>query len=193
MIYELLHAPFPDGYTEALLPLAECKLHLHVDGTDEDDLIEALRDAAIEFVERYCSVRLGPMEGLVWTAESFPPADSQSLCLGAKPVIEITAISWKDSAGAAVTGTVGDFRVTTHGEVLPAIGESWPGNVGGGIRITFTAGYEDGEAPKSLLAAARMLLGHLHANREAVIAGSITAEIPFGVQALCRSFRRVLI
>ena len=51
MVFELLHAPFPDGYAEALLPLAQCKKHLSIGGSlpvEEDALIAILRDAAIK-------------------------------------------------------------------------------------------------------------------------------------------------
>jgi len=191
MVFELLHAPFPDGYAEALLPLAQCKLHLSVEDDGDDDLIEALRDAAIEFVERYCSVRLAPIGDLVWRAEGFPCSVRQALSLGVSPVTQITAISWLDSSGAAVTGTVGDYRVSSRGEVLPAIGGSWPSDVGGGVEITFDAGYAADESPQSLLAAARLFLGHLWLNREAIITGTIAAETPFGVAALCSPYRRI--
>jgi len=194
MVFELLHAPFPDGYTEALLPLDQCKQHLSIGGSlpiAEDGLIGILRDAAIEFVERYCSVRLGPLTDMVWRAEGFPCSSRQALSLGVSPVTQITAISWRDSAGAAVNGVVGDFRVSSRGEVLPAVSGCWPGDVGGAVEITFDAGHAANAAPASLLQAARMFLAHLWMNREAVIVGAVAEEAPFGVRALCAPYRRV--
>src|SRR5262245_42975429 len=179
MIFELLHAPFPGGYGEALVPLVLAKRHLSVEGSIDDALIAALRDASIEFIERYCSVKLGPVTGLVWKAERFPACDRTALCLGAGPVTAVPALAWLDSDGATVHGVPADFRVSLHGDLLPAIGGSWPSGVAGAVSITFSAGYAVGAAPAGLLAAARMFLAHLYMNREAVITGTITAEVPF--------------
>lgn len=192
MIFELLHAPYASGYGEALLPLATCKEQLKVEITDDDDLIAILRDAALEFVERYCSLRLKETTGLIWKAERFPCA-GQSIKLGVGPVSAITAIEWLDGDGATVNGTLSDYRLGLHNEVLPAIGGSWPSDVGGGVQITFTAGYADDAAPSSLLQAARMFLGHLYKFREAVTDRGTEAEVPFGVRQLCSRFRGVVI
>lgn len=192
MIFELLHAPYDAGYGEALLPLAECKQQMKVDTDDDDALIEVLRDAALEFVERYCSVRLTETTGLAWKAEGFPCA-GRPIVLGVEPVSAITAIAWLDGNGAAVTGDASDYRVGLHGELLPVIGGDWPSDVGGGVEITFTAGYADGAAPRSLLHAARLFLGHLYKNREAVTDRGSEGEVPFGVRALCSPYRRIVI
>lgn len=193
MIFELLHSPHPDGYGEALLPLELCKTHLRVDGDDDNDLIEALRDASIEFVERYCSLRLRESPGQVWRAEGFPSSDLRPLVLGMGPVTAVTGVKWLGVAGADVPGEPASFRVSTSGDLLPAIGARWPRDVGGAIEITFTAGYPEGAAPPTLLTAARMFLGHLYKNREAVTDRGTEAEVPFGVQQLCGSFRRIVI
>lgn len=191
MMFELQHVPMPEGYGEALLPLDECKEHLRVLSDDEDGLIAILRDAAIEFVERYCELKLLATAGQKWIGEAFP-LSGRRLSLGMGPVSAITAISWADGSGAAVAGALGDFRlVGTRGDVVPAIGGSWPSDVGGAIEVTFTAGYADGAAPPALLMAARLFLGHLYMNREAVIVGTISGEAPLGVTSLCAPFRRM--
>lgn len=191
MIFELLHAPFPVDYTETLLPLADCKEACSVLNTDDDALIALLRDAAIEFVERFNAVRLGPITGLVWQAQCFPASASAPLVLGVSPVTQITAIGWKDSAGAAVTGTVGDFRLAQHGTVLPAIGgDGWPTDVGGEVQITFDAGYDEDEAPAHLIQAAKMFTAYLYLNREGSLSGKTVDYVPPGVVSLCNLSRR---
>lgn len=193
MIFELLHAPFPEGYGEAILSIDECKAHLRVDGDDEDDLIGALRDASIEFVERYCSVKLAPTAGLIWQAAGFPRAFSTPIMLSVSPVTAITAITWANGAGNPVIGVPADYRLTARGDLLPAVGARWPSCAGGAVSVEFTAGYAPGAAPRSLIAAVRLFLGHLYKNREAVTDRGTEAEVPFGVRELCASFRRVLI
>ena len=193
MIFELLHVPFPAGYGEAILSLAACKEHLRVDGDDEDDLIGALRDASVDFVERFCEIKLRPTSGLIWRADRFPSRPSAALRLSLAPVSEILAISWHDTHGSSVEGDPAGFRLTARGDVLPAIGGAWPSSVGGEIAIEFQAGYADGGVPPSLISAIRLFLGHLYKNREAVTDRGAEAEVPFGVRQLCAPFRRVLI
>ncbi|WP_232494923.1 head-tail connector protein [Novosphingobium kaempferiae] len=193
MIFELLHAPFPDGYGEAILSLDDCKLHLRVDLDEDDDLIAALRDASIDFVERYCAVKLMATQGNIWTASRFPGHITRALKLGISPVREIASVSWRSLTGDVVSGTPNRFSFTSRGDVLPAIGADWPNMVAGGIEIEFSAGYDAGKAPPALLSAVRMFLGHLYKNREAVTDRGIEAEVPFGVRQLCSTFRRAVI
>jgi uncharacterized phiE125 gp8 family phage protein len=152
-----------------------------------------LRDAAVDFIEQYCSVRLLQTPGLVWSAEGFPSAGSRALALGVRPVQSIEAVSWLDGTGAEITGAPASFRLIPSGDVLPSIGSAWPYGVGGSVKITFTAGYAPGAAPKSLLQAVKMFLGHLWLHREAVIDSGSTSEVPMGVATLCAPFRRILI
>lgn len=55
---------------------------------------------------------------------------------------------------------------------------------------TFTAGFD--EPPADLLAAVKLMLGHLYENREAAAVQAV-AEIPLGVDALIQTYRRVLV
>ncbi|EQB09716.1 head-tail connector protein [Novosphingobium lindaniclasticum] len=192
MIFELLHAPFPEGYGDAILSLEACKEHLRADSDDEDFLIQALRDASIDFVERYCSLKLGPAAGIEWSAAGFPRG-AEVLTLSMGPVTAITSVAWVNRAGLPVQGSPADYRINARGDVLPRMGARWPGDIGGDVRIVFSAGYPEGKAPPSLLAAVRLFLGHLYKNREAVTDRGTEAEVPFGVQQLCGQFRRVLI
>lgn len=56
---------------------------------------------------------------------------------------------------------------------------------------TFTAGIATPADAPDLIAAVRLMLGHLYAHREAV--GSVMAELPLGVQALVDLNRRILV
>ncbi|WP_394658567.1 head-tail connector protein [uncultured Novosphingobium sp.] len=192
MIFELLHSPYPEGYGEKLLPLDACKVHLKIDGDDEDDLIAALRDAAVQVVELYCSIKLLASD-VEWRGSSFPRRAGAALPLSVAPVTAIETISWRSATGDEVDGLAGGYRITGRGDVLPAIGGEWPSDVGGDIIVKFKAGYAQGAAPPALLTAVRLFLGHLYKNREAVTDRGTEAEIPFGVRQICAPFCRVLI
>ena len=193
MQFELGHVPMPEGYGDAILSLDACKAHLRVLDDSEDGLIAALRDAAIEYVERYCGVKLGAQTGLAWRAERLPSAASAHVDLAVRPVTAITSISWRAGNGAQVEGAVADFRISEAGALRPAVGKNWPSGAAGEVEVTFSAGYEEGAAPASLLSAVKMMLGHLYMNREAVVTSGMAGEVPLGVAALCAPFRPVTI
>lgn len=189
MIFELAHTPYVAGYADGVLPLEDAKAHLRVTSDSEDDLIKALVLASIEFVEKYCGLRLVETADLTWRAESLPLRSCDRVKLGVYPVSSIESVTWLDSAGEAVTGTLSDFRIGPHGTLLPAVGKSWPSGVGGGVEISFTAGFPDGEVPSGLISAVKLFLGHLYMNREAVVSTGASGEVPLGVRTLCAPYR----
>lgn len=169
---------------EAILPLADAKLHLRVTHDEEDSLIEALRDAAVSHVERVSGIALAPGDWR-WTLSRFP----SRIELPIAPVTAVDGVTYLDADGASQTYT--DARLV-DGAVYPAAGGSWP-YAYDGVTVEFTAGLSDpGEAPE-LTAAAKLMLGHLYAHREAVQVGQTPTELPLGVQALIDTYRKVLV
>lgn len=184
-----LSRPAPvDG--EAVLPLVDAKAHLRVLHDDEDALIEALRDAAVDWIERYCGISFAPRE-FVWTGDGF--ADPIRLPLA--PVIDVQAIEYRDAAGTTVALLSGAWRVSKDW-LRPAPGTCWPATEHGrgAVTVYFTAGYADvlSEAP-GLLSAVRMLLGTLYKFREGAVSGTIVQDVPMGVQMLCEPYRMIVI
>lgn len=189
MQFELAPLALPDGYAENILPRADLKAHLSFtpDESEFDGLIAAYRDAAIDMVERYCGVRLGPIAGVVWRGEQL----LSPLSLGVWPVTGITSIEWLDASGDVVIGTPGDWRIVGRDTIAPKPGLRLPTGVGGGVKITFDAGFD--QPPPALVQAARMFAAHLFLNREAVITGTISGEIPLGFRQLCGAYRMPVI
>src|SRR3546814_12789332 len=83
-----------------------------------------------------------------------------------------------------------DGRVGVDGRLLPAIGASWP-VAAGPVTVTFSAGFAAGQCPGALVSAVKLMLGHLFANREAVVTSGTVSELPLGVQTLCALYRSV--
>lgn len=193
MTYELAPFGLPAGYGESILPLAEAKAHLRVEHDDEDVLIAAFRDAAVDAVEKYTGVILAPRTGddaLVWRAESLPPR----VRLGVRPVTGVTAFAYIDSDGDAQTGDVATLRLGPGGEVLLKAGESWPSDINAGVQITFEGGLTAAQrAGTTLVQAVRFMTAHLYMNREHVITGTISGELPDGFRAMCAPYRAVLL
>lgn len=166
---------------ETILPLADAKMHLRVTHDDEEALIASLRDAACEHVERVSGVALASAD-YRWEGSSF----AQLSVLPLRPVTALIEAQYLDADGATQTY---DGARLIGGAVYPAVNETWP--VASGLAsITFAAGDD---CPPDLLAAVKLLLGHFYANRETVVIGSISSELPMSVAALIETHRKVLV
>lgn len=166
---------------ESVLSLAEAKAQCRVLHSDEDNLIRALRNAAVTHVERESGVILAPAD-FVWETKHFPRD------FPIKPVTALGAVTYLGAAGTDVTYTGARL---SNGQVLPVFGQCWPYTYGR-VSIAFTAGLEDLSIVSDLLAAIRLLTAHWYAHREAATEQA-PAEIPMGVAALIQSHRAVLV
>lgn len=191
MNFELAPFDLDAGYGESIVSLADMKEHLRVTFDDEDTLIGLLRDAAVDFVERYCGVRLGECTGLEWRAESLP----SRVDLGVWPVTGITSIAFLDSDGDAASGTASDWRIVRRDQIALKPGKSLPSGVAAGVVITFDAGFTDAQRPAALVHAVKLFCAHLYINREATSSGAgvISGEVPLGFRHLCGAYRMVVI
>lgn len=184
-----------DPATIEVISLEAAKEHLRVDDDSEDELIAAMLLAAIEAVERQTSYLLTDREmEIAWPEfPSFP----ELLTIPREPVTEIDRLVYNDANDVEVE--IIDYRWSESApdQVLPAFRQPWPIASGeaGSVRLTFRAGHDDaGLIPPALIAAVKLLLGHLYANREAVSVGAAAVtEYPLGFTALCASFRRMAI
>ena len=192
MLFTLTPVDVVEGYGEDILSLADAKAHLRVDAdyTVDDDLIELLRDAAIDAVEKYCNLRLGRVEDMQARFEGF--GHGMRMGVGPEATVEVTAISYVDSDGEAASIDEGGWRLDVLGRIIPAVGAAWPTTYGP-VTVTFTAGYTDANRPASLVQAARFMLAHLYSQREAVLVGTISGELPLGFRFFCDRYRMPVI
>lgn len=188
MLFTLTPIDVAEGYGEGILPLADAKRHLRVDADFEDDdpLIEVLRDAAVDAVEKYCNIRLAETTGMVARFADFGPGMRAGI--GPAASVLVTGVSYVDSAGEAADIDAGGWRLDVLGNLLPALNTAWPTSYGP-VTVTFTAGYTAANRPPALVQAARFMLAHLYAQREAVITGTISSEAPLGFRFLCDQYR----
>lgn len=169
---------------DSIIPLADAKLHLRVTHSDEDALIGSLRDAAIGHVERVSGVALAEGDWL-WTMRSFPAR----VDLPMAPATAVGDATYYDSDGEEQT--YADARLVGQ-SVFPAVNGSWP-TAYDYAGVEFTAGLSSPDDAPELIAAAKLILGHLYENREAVNVGNIVTEMPLGAQALIDTYRAILV
>lgn len=185
------------------LSVDEVKLHLRIDGTDEDDWIEPQITAARQAAENFCN-RYIAEQGVEMRVPAWPCSVGYDQLPGSYPAREVV-VKYIDSDGAEQTldpalYVVQDFSAPSR--LRHAYGQSWPPAryEPEAIRITYTAGYSvpgmSPEGPYPLPAAIRsamlLMIGNWYENREAVVVGSSVAELPLGVQSLLWPYRMSL-
>jgi len=174
--------------------LVEAKLHCKVDLSTDDDLITALIVAAREEIERR-TWRALVTQTLELILSDWPGADR--IELPRAPLQSITTVKYKDKDGNETTWAGANYLAGTDsvpGVLALAWNASWPSvdlYPVEPIRIRYVAGYGLAAAvPQSLKQACLLLVAHWYEAREA--SGDTVSEkagIPFGVEALIRSYR----
>lgn len=168
--------------------LIEAKLHLRVDGDDDNTLIALQISAVREQVELEARRSLMTQTLAVRLAE-WPTGDR--LWLPQPPLQSVTHIKYTDDDGALQTMAASDYIVYTDpepGHVVLTASTNWPAadlQPGESIVITYVAGYGAATAvPARYKQAMLLLLGHWYENRESVVVGAITGELPMAVRSL---------
>jgi uncharacterized phiE125 gp8 family phage protein len=192
MSLSLVTAPASEPITTAV-----AKLHLRVDSSTDDALIDTLCAAAREYVEtgtrRKCITQTWDLK-----LNCFPGWD-QALHLPFPPVSSVTSITYIAPDG---TSTVWSSALYTTdlaagpkaqmARIVPVYGQSWPQTRGviNAVVVRFVCGYANAAAvPGGMLAAMKLLIGHWYANRESVVVGSTPAEVQQGVESLIWQYK----
>lgn len=156
--------------TVLAVSLAEAKLHLRVDGTDEDTLITALIGAACESAEQHTGRALLP-QAWTLTLDAFPAL----IQLTRVPVTAVTSIKYDDLDGVEQTLAPADYTLSTGGDygvatIVPTYAKAWPSTRAqpGAVRVVFAAGYANAAAvPESIKAWIKLQVGAMFDNRAA--------------------------
>ena len=166
------------------LTLAEIKLHLKVDFSDDDALITQLMLAATSWAENFQN-RTYINRSRTQVLDSFPDVIRPPY----PPLVSIDSITYIDTAGATQTlsSSVYDVDTTNEpGRVVPAYGQTWPSIRSdiNAVTVTYTAGYGAAEdVPDPAKAAIKLLVDHLYTHRGGV-SEIPTNEVPLGIRDL---------
>jgi uncharacterized phiE125 gp8 family phage protein len=173
----------------ALLSLEEAALHLRVDASEEANLITGLIAAAVGWMDGWRGVLGRCIMPQTWAIRT---CALQSLRLPF-PDVRSAVVSYLDPAGDPQTVDAADYRVRTingAGHLTFASDYSAPDLLADrDDAVTISAEYGFAEPPQPLKVAALMLVGHWYQHREAVVVGTITAEVPMAVNALIAPYR----
>ena len=178
------------------LTVAEAKLHLRVDITDDDAYIGTLITAAREWVEAYLDRTLITTQ-LILRAAEFP---TEELELARPPMVAsgtATAVVITYTLADTTTATLSTAlyrvdRTSTPGNVAPIINGTWPSDViedANAVAVTYWAGYGPTSAsvPATIRHACLMLIGHWYESRSTVLVGVTSKPLEFAVESLLAS------
>lgn len=175
--------------------LSEAKLHCRVDVSADDALITALITAAREEIERASRHALITQ---TWDYYLDEWPDGDELELPVAPLQSVTSVQYTDDAAVTATLSSGAYVVDTAsrpGRLKLKSGQSWPTvtlAALNGVVVRFVAGFgsSGSNVDQSLRQAMLLLIGHWYENREAIVSsGAVPKQVPFAVEALCRSYR----
>lgn len=160
--------------------LAEAKLHLRVDGTDEDTLIQALITATRTAAEFKCQRTF-----ITTTWELTQDAFTSALRLQMPRVIAVQSVKYLDVLGVLQTLASTEYVVDATSEpgyVVPAPNKIWPVtyDVVNAVQVRYTTGFGSTAAAVPTPIKQWMLLhiGHYYKQREATAPGSLQ-PLPF--------------
>lgn len=163
--------------------LDEAKLHLRIDGVTEDTLVSRYIKAARERAEAHTGRALITQKWDVYF-DRFPES-GKPLSLPRSPVAAVDWIKYLDANGAEQTWNAALYQLDLKREpetVSPKAGESYPTTqaVPSAVNIRITCGYgaAGADVPEPIVDFIRLATGHLYANREPVVTGTIATELP---------------
>ncbi|MGK7753775.1 head-tail connector protein [Roseovarius sp. C03] len=180
----------------AVLPveLDDLKAHLRVTSDAEDPEIAAALAAAVAEIDG--TGLLGrAMISQGFEQSSGPVAARCDIELDITPAQSLDGVDFVKSDGSRVSADLAGFELISDGErawIRAASG--WPSDLArrpDAIRLTYTAGFGDtaGAVPEPLRAAVKLLAAHRFEVREEVVIGTITSQIPRGVDHILDLYR----
>lgn len=146
MAYKLITAPSSEPVS-----LAEAKLHLRVDGSDDDARITAFISAARHLAEQKTGRAFAPQTWEI-VLDEFPEA----FTLYNAPITSVTSLKYIDEAGIEQTLAAECYQLDNDsqpGYVVPAYGYSWPATraQANAVRLRYACGHATSDADLAAL------------------------------------------
>jgi uncharacterized phiE125 gp8 family phage protein len=165
------------------IPLAELRLHLKQDTTNDDDLITDWLAGAVAVCEHATGRSFGE-QTLEFAIDEFPSTVAIALPRGT--VMSITSVKYIDTSSVEQTIDSGSYMLddySTPAFLIPAYGTDWPDTLEtvNAVKVRYVAG--SATIPAAVKNAIKLMVGHWDQNREAAANKDIRA-IAFGVESL---------
>jgi uncharacterized phiE125 gp8 family phage protein len=178
-----------------IISTADAKRHCRIEHDDDDAEISSFVAAVEGHLDAQNGILGRALITQTWRLNLNGAPSGNILRLAFPPVQSVTEIKYIDASGVEQTFAASNYRVILAGDdpfIELVNGASWPTvqNRSGALWVNFVAGYGDSasDVPADLITAAKMLLGHLYENREAVQDGR-ASSVPFSFEAMASPFR----
>lgn len=168
------------GPTSEPVTTDEAKVHLRVVGTDDDAYIAALIAAARQAAEQATGRAL-----MAQTWEASFDRFEYAMTLPRPPIVSVESVKYLDAAGALQTLDPSQYELNDYKEparIIRPYVVIWPATQQheNAVVIRYVAGYANAAAvPQEIKSWMLLRIGMLYANRESVVDGMRTAELPF--------------
>lgn len=186
-------APFTAPAAEPIT-LADAKLHLRVDGDDEDSLIESLVVAARRWIEQTHGLALVTQ---TWDGALARFPRGSEIMVPKYPLVSVTSITYHDDdLSTSTVFSSSSYQVDTRPRpprIVLKNGSSWPTDslrLSSGVVVRAVFGFGDPvNVPPGIVHAMRLLVANMYEHREPEVTGTIVAEVDFAVDALLAPYR----
>lgn len=186
---------------EEPVTLAQAKLHLRVDGTDDDTLITSYIKAARSWAEGFLG-RSVVTQTRRMHLDDWPASIDDAIELQFSEVQSVTFVKYYDEAGVLQTLDPAKYiadLVDSPAKISLVEGESWPSTQTrpNAVQIQYVAGYglPSTALPKPIPDEVPVAILHLvatwYATRESVVTGTIVSSVPQTCEALLWPLRIV--
>lgn len=191
--------------TEDVVSRADMKKHLRVAAadTDDDDTIDAMRDAVVQYIDGRDGYLGRALADQTWELRmSWFPGGCDHIRIPLPPLIEVVSVKYIDTDGNEQPYDAANYHVTGAGDrgtlrlrankCWPTLGVGWPEPA----IIRFRAGYIDSgnspptiNVPAPIIAAIKLFTANLYENRQTIVVGQTAIELPWAAEALLRAYR----
>lgn len=153
-----------------LLTIEQCRRQCRVDGEYDDVLLLDCMEAAVDAAASYLNRAIFEDQDALDEAWDALPAEAASATEAHSAALSAAAVE-PDPSKATAMIAVADERLA-------------------GASLLRTRVLSGIAVNPSILAAVRLTMGHLYANREDVVVGATVAELPQGAKSLLRPYRK---
>lgn len=172
------------------ITLAEAKLHLRETGTEQDAIITSLIVAARQYAENYTRRAL-VQQTLELLLPCFPW--DGVIALPRPSLVSVTSVKYIDTGGVLTTVDPSEYQVDVYRQpayIKPAYLYYWKATRSSdvnAVQVRYVAGYPVGAGsptdytvniPDGIKHWMRVRVAQLYEHREAMIAGTIVANVP---------------
>jgi uncharacterized phiE125 gp8 family phage protein len=184
-----------------ILTVADAKLHMRVDFSDDDELIESYIATAIQNIDGRDGWLGRAIGNQTWELRLAEFCGNE-IKVPLPPLIAIESVKYYDTNDALQTLSTDDYEVVGVGgfgkaRVVLKSGKKWPGIAkrAENVLVRFRAGYTSDDSPPvstvpaPILTAIKRQVATMYENREAIVVNATVAKLPGAVEGLLMPLR----